>query len=672
MKDQISNLAFLVGFLGLSAGAWAVPASNALPTGEQVTFGSATFDRSVANQLTIRQTSTKLISNWDSFNIGAAAAVNFIQPNINSRALNRVITASPSQIFGKLNANGQIFLVNPAGITFGTGSQVQTGALLASVLGITDRNFIANELNFERGTALRSIINHGALLAKEGNVTLLGPNLQNTGSIESSKGNVFFANGDRLGVFDHNIALLQASRITSLIRNTGALTATRLETRKGQVLLLGESTNDKNTVELSGTINSQNAWAKTNKLYITGALNSTGNTALESTKSIYVNAPLTISGNSALLSLVYGPYVSDGLYLARGVQVNMTGSNPYFRVNGNLYKVIKNATDLQAIGTDSTSMAGKYVLVADVDASATATWNNGRGFIPIKSFSGMMNGLGHTISGLTINRSTTSNVGLFGVINSGSEVENLNLSNAVIHGNDFVGALAGKNSGTIYQVNVQANVTGADNTGGLVGLNYGYSGYIAKASSTGDVSGHDYVGGLVGSNQGDYYEYATIDRSYATGNVQGNSHIGGLVGMNYAVGGEAYIEDSYATGNVSGASIVGGLVGSNQAYTIYDYEDFYYSGSAYIYDSYSTGKVAGSARGGLVGKQIEDSDSSAFVADSYWNKDTAQTVGSAAGSALTNNTIKQMTSFNGWSISNKPIDATVWFIQEGISAPQLR
>ena len=247
----------------------------------------------------------------------------------------------------------------------------------------------------------------------------------------------------------------------------------------------------------------------------------------------------------------------------------------------------------------------------------------------------------------------------------------------MIHGNDFVGALAGSNAGDIYQVNVQASVNGADNTGGLVGSNYGGYATIERASSTGNVSGHDYVGGLVGSNYGDFSEYVTISNSYATGNVQGNSHVGGLVGMNHAVGGEAFIGNSYATGNVSGTSVVGGLVGSNQAYTIYDDEDFYYAGIVSINDSYSTGKVtgsAGSARGGLVGKQIEGPKSSAHVADSYWNKDTAQTVDNAVGNALTNITIKRMVSFVGvWDISNRAFgSSSTWYINDGVSAPVLR
>lgn len=669
MNNSSCKIMLMLGSLLAYNSASAAPASNALPTGETVVFGSASFDRSVANQLTIKQTSTKLISNWDNFNIGSAASVNFMQPTINSRALNRVTGSAPTEIFGKLNANGQVFLVNPSGITFGRGSQVQTGTLLASVLDITNRNFINNDLIFERDTARGQVNNQGTLLAKEGNVTLLGPTVQNSGSIESSKGNIFLANGDKLAVFDHNIALQKASSMISLIRNTGNLTATRVETRKGQVMLLGEQANSRSKIELAGNINSQNAWGRAYDMYVTAALTSNGNTALESTNRIYVNAPLTVSGNSALLSFKYRPYFTDGLTLAKNVKINMTGSTPYFRVNGEVYKFIKSAEELQAIGSNSTTLDGKYALLTDIDASMTANWNNGSGFMPIDGFSGKLNGLGHSISGLSINRPTMDAVGLFSFIFYNGEVHNLNLNNASVRGQNEVGMLAGKNAGLINQVQVQGSVNGADNTGGLVGYNFAS---IYDASSSGSVSGNDRVGGLVGSNRAEWEEDAEIYTSYASATVQGNRHVGGLVGINYAEGGTATISSSYATGNVKGENWVGGLVGSNIAYTLPDFDIFYYPGRAYISHSYSTGKVSGLNKGGLVGQQSADDTSYAAVINSYWNKDTAQLTTSAAGSALDNTSIKQQASYIDWNISNLPKGTSTWYINEGVAAPVLR
>ena len=59
-------------------------------------------------------------------------------------------------------------------------------------------------------------------------------------------------------------------------------------------------------------------------------------------------------------------------------------------------------------GSSQTLLSRNFVLAKDIDASGTANWNNGRGFIPIgdgQIFSGTLNGQSkgqiHTISGET-------------------------------------------------------------------------------------------------------------------------------------------------------------------------------------------------------------------------------------------------------------------------------
>src|SRR5271165_4249810 len=93
---------------------------------------------SVANTLTIRQTSEQAILNWASFNVSADGRVIFTQPDSSAIALNRIFQASPSQIFGLVQANGQLYLVNQNGFIFGPTAQVNVGGLLASTLQITD------------------------------------------------------------------------------------------------------------------------------------------------------------------------------------------------------------------------------------------------------------------------------------------------------------------------------------------------------------------------------------------------------------------------------------------------------------------------------------------------------------------------------------------------------
>src|SRR5437868_2214608 len=108
----------------------------ALPTDGHVVAGHATIHKISPISLSVTQTTDKAILNWDSFSIGANEGVRFLQPSMHSIALNRVIGIDPSVILGHLQANGRIFLINPNGILFGAGAQINVGGLLATTLQI--------------------------------------------------------------------------------------------------------------------------------------------------------------------------------------------------------------------------------------------------------------------------------------------------------------------------------------------------------------------------------------------------------------------------------------------------------------------------------------------------------------------------------------------------------
>lgn len=88
------------------------PRSNALPNEGVVASGNATISSTSAANLTITQNSQNAVLNWQGFTIGAKQSVQFIQPNSNAVALNRVLGADPSRILGSLTANGKVFLVS--------------------------------------------------------------------------------------------------------------------------------------------------------------------------------------------------------------------------------------------------------------------------------------------------------------------------------------------------------------------------------------------------------------------------------------------------------------------------------------------------------------------------------------------------------------------------------
>ena len=104
---------------------------QAAPTGGQVVAGAGTIAQAGATT-TITQSSQNLSLNWQGFNIAPAETVNFLQPSASAVAVNRIFDSSGSQILGRLNANGQVYLINPNGILFGQGAQVNVGGLVAS------------------------------------------------------------------------------------------------------------------------------------------------------------------------------------------------------------------------------------------------------------------------------------------------------------------------------------------------------------------------------------------------------------------------------------------------------------------------------------------------------------------------------------------------------------
>jgi filamentous hemagglutinin family protein len=124
--------------------------------------------------------------------------VSFVQPNSQSVALNRVVGADSIRVsWAALSANGKVFLVNPNGILFGKGSQVNVGALVASTRGITDSDFMAGRRRLAARALARSST-RGPLNADGGYVALLGAGVSNEGVISARLGSVALAAGDAI------------------------------------------------------------------------------------------------------------------------------------------------------------------------------------------------------------------------------------------------------------------------------------------------------------------------------------------------------------------------------------------------------------------------------------------------------------------------------------------
>ena len=295
--------------------------------------------------------------------------------------------------------------------------------------------------------------------------------------------------------------------------------------------------------------------------------------------------------------------------------------------------------NLYWIAADESRWGHHFTQTSDIDASATGEggdWGS-EGWVPIGDnttlFHGSYNGVGHTISGLTVNRPETDNVGLFGhvgPVDGGREdiviIRNLGLTDVDITGARGVGGLAGR-------------VTGGENT--LID-----SCYVAGGSVTGDAA----VGGLVGSNNSYFtaeFEtrrpeirscYAAVDVVFS-GVDDDSQKFGGLAGCNQ----RGIIENSYSRSTVTveapgeiEAERVGGLVGCSDI-------------SGKIDKCYSTGEITidGDVTkvGGLLGELGTGS-----VTESFWDTETSGQSSSAAGAGKTTAEMKSFATYidNDW------------------------
>ncbi|MFC4526322.1 filamentous hemagglutinin N-terminal domain-containing protein [Dyella halodurans] len=758
-------------------------AANALPTGGKVTNGAGQLAQH-GDTLTVTQQSQNLSLNWQTFNIGSQSTVDFVQPGASAIAVNRIADTNGSQIFGHLNANGQVFLINPNGVLFGQGAQVNVGGLVASTLDVNDSALGTGSLSFS-GTGKGSVTNLGTInVTGGGYVALLGNQVGNQGAIHAQLGSVALAGGSAvtlnfsgnqlvsvrvdqstLNALAQNGQLIEAdggnvwmtagardSLLASAVNNTGTIEAQTVQNKNGHIVLLGGM--DAGAVTVAGTLDAsapnsgnggqiETSAAKVNvadtakittaaQLGLSGtwlidptdftiapgnsgtvsagtpsgdisgatlsAALSSGNVVIQSSEgstagtgnvnvndtvswsahtltldaqnNININGTMTASGSAGLALNYSGTGVNVGLGGSGfGGQVNFTGSNA-LSINGNSYTLINTASALQGM-----SASGYYALAGNLVLSGN--------FTPIGSnaspFSGVFDGLGHTISGLTIASSASAvggtpvGVGLFGI--SSGTIRNVGLLGGSVSGSGYgasIGGLVGDNRGAISNVFTTGTASGTGGAAGggewvgdLVGYNE-TTGTISNAFAKGVVSGTSYMsyfGGLVGGN------YGTIRNAYATGAVSGSygggsaqDDIGGLVGYN-----QGSIQNAYATGNASWTSggtsnvnAIGGLVGLS---------------TGTVTDAYATGHVASGdgsdTLGGLVGFI-----NGGTVTASYWDTTTTgQLLGTSSGSTstsgmtgLSNAQMMQPGNYS-WTIATSGGSSGTWRIYAGNTTP---
>ncbi|MGZ4990897.1 MAG: two-partner secretion domain-containing protein [Methylobacter sp.] len=405
----------------------------------------------------------------------------------------------------------------------------------------------------------------------------------------------------------------------------------------GVTLTAGNNVNVNNAVNWSS--NARLALQATNDVNVNKAISVGGDSSgvtLTAGKNVNINDAVTLSGNHATMAMNYGgdyniltPASFSGTVLdsngkpvakqdtSGGVygSVTLSGSNSGLKLNNQSYTLIRGMDDFAAIS----GVTGKYALVTNLDATDWSSAHTGAMAV-VDLFSGVLTGLGHTVSNLTLRASVPDSLGPY---------------NGAWGGIGFIGTAINP-SATARDIGiVNADISRVDtNSRGISGASIlagifsgqlaGFTGNISNAYSTGKISLKGPVGGLVGSFKG------TMTNAFSNADISAGSG-GGLVGgvngvlKNVHATGKITLNDAYQGITVSGLSGTGGLAGSvnGSIYNAYALNSLIGGNSSTglgglvagmagssanpitVKDSFATGDVTGGAQlGGLIGSMV--------------------------------------------------------------------
>ena len=239
------------------------------PQGGQVTAGSATISSPNSATVQINQSSQKAVIDWTSYNIARHEKTQYVQPSIKSITLNRIDPNQGASIIrGAITANGQIILINPAGMVFDASARIDVSGLLATTANISNSDFMAGKYHFVQSPLWNgAIINNGKItIRNEGMAALVAPGVENNGVIVAKMGKVILASGTEYTIDFYGDQMIQfgvnsevskpavapdGRTLHSAVSNSGSIIA-----NGGQVLLTAKTAGTilDNSINMSGRI----------------------------------------------------------------------------------------------------------------------------------------------------------------------------------------------------------------------------------------------------------------------------------------------------------------------------------------------------------------------------------------------------------------------------------
>ena len=352
------------------------PPVHELPSGGNVVAGSAILTNPAGTAvLNIDQSTQRAIIDWNTFNVGSAAQVNFNQPGRDSATLNRVLDSNPSQIFGQITSTGQVFLTNPNGVYFGKSATADVGSLAATTHSIDNADFMAGKNTFSRNGSTGSVVNEGELRAALGGyIALLAPEVRNSGVIVARLGTVAMASGESFTLnFDGSqlaSITVEASAIAALVENKGAVLA------PGGLIILSAKALDRlqgGVVNNSGTLEA------------TGLSNKGGRIVLDASDSIdnsgVINAAAGMDGSPAGSITLTAPDIhNSGTIIADAVPLSAlapVSGGSIGLIASNITQTASGTLDVSGVNGGSVSLEATHDI--DVAGVIAATASVGQG-----------------------------------------------------------------------------------------------------------------------------------------------------------------------------------------------------------------------------------------------------------------------------------------------------
>jgi filamentous hemagglutinin family protein len=296
----------------LRATAWSgvsiaiVSAASANPTGGTVVSGQANINQTDPNRTVITQSTDRAAINWQSFNIGAKQSVVIAQPSSSSWELERVIGSDPSRIAGRLSSNGNVALINPNGLFFSQGSQIDVNGLVATTANIRDRDFNEGRFNFSipSSNPNAKVVNKGTItVADHGLAALVAPQVRNSGTITAKFGRVMLAGAQTFTVDLYGDGLLSFD-VTSKVKGADVTNLGKIEADGGVIQLSASSVDDIVTgvINMGGTVAANTVGTQTGTISAdagaNGQLNVTGQVSAQGANAGETGGSIALTGGN--------------------------------------------------------------------------------------------------------------------------------------------------------------------------------------------------------------------------------------------------------------------------------------------------------------------------------------------------------------------------------------